>query len=199
MFDVDVCTEWCFRGARKSWLVLLRFFFMFFFWNDSSFCSCRRSSTAASFSSWALLNRRPKTSSPGCSGREAVSSWAASPSPTATLRRRWARPPTTPRRAPTRLCARSTSSLTRGDVTGQKWWDGGRCGRLRPRGSLTASQPSASSLCRTLKLWTKWFHPFQNYSYNNEHKWRKKNQRCDSTMRQLNTDLHYLFSHFKSV
>lgn len=190
MFDVDVCAEWHLWGTRKSWKVLFIFFFVP---NDSSFCSCRHSSTAASFSSLALLSRRPKTSSPGCSGREEVSSWADSPSPTAMLRRPWARPPTTHHRAPTRLCAHSTSSLTHRGVTGRQWWDGGRCGRLRPRGSLTASQPSASFLCQTLKLWTK--HGFIHLRITL--KIINRNGEKSTMWLQANTDLRYLLSHFK--
>lgn len=168
--------EWHFWGASKLGKVSL----VFFFFNDSSFCSCRRSSTAASSSSSGLLSRHPKMSSPGSWGREEVSSWADSPSPTATWHRPWARPPTTRRRAPTRPCAHSTSSSTRGGVTGQRWWDGGRCGRLHPHGSSTASQPSPSFRCRTLKLWTKTnFYHLQNH-------WEQVNRNVNKSRMWLN-------------
>lgn len=113
--------------------------------------SCRHSSTAVSSSYSAPLSRRLKMSSPSCSGRAGVSSWAGSPNPTATWLRRWAPPLTTQSRAPTRPSAHSTSSSTLKAQTGWRWSGEGRCGQLHPPGSSTASQPSASCLCLTLK------------------------------------------------
>lgn len=115
------------------------------------FSSCRHSSTAVSSSCSAPLSRRLKMSSPSCSGRAEVSSWAGSPNPTATWLRRWAPLLTTQSRAPTRPSAHSTSSSTPKAHTGWRWCGEERCGQLHPRGSSTASQPSASCLCLNLK------------------------------------------------
>lgn len=135
---------------------------MYFF-----FPSCRHSSTAVSSSYSAPLSRRLKMSSPSCSGRAGVSSWAGSPNPTATWLRRWAPPLTTQSRAPTRPSARSTSSSTFKAQTGWRWSGEGRCGQLHPPGSSTASQPSASCLCLTLKQQAKthFLYTFKHLSF----------------------------------
>lgn len=117
----------------------------------ATFCSSRRSSMAVSSSSTAPLCHHPKTSSPSCSGREPVSSWGGSLSPTVTWHKPWARLPTMHRRAPTKPSALSISSLTPKGLTGWQWWGEERCGPPPPPGSSAASQPSASSLCRNLR------------------------------------------------
>lgn len=113
--------------------------------------------TDASSSCWAPLKHLPKMSSPSCSGRQEVSSWAVSPNPTATWLKPSVRLPTTLCQALTRPCAPSTSSLTLAGLTSQRWWDEGRCGRLPPPGSSIVSQPSSFFLCLSHKYRSKSF------------------------------------------
>lgn len=112
---------------------------------------------AVSSSFWDPLRRLPKMSSPSCSRREGVSSWAGSQSPTAMWHKPWTQLPTTPCQSLTRRSAPSTSSLTPKGHTSPQWSDEARYGQLPPPGLSTASQPSGSFLYQTLKNWTENF------------------------------------------
>lgn len=107
---------------------------------------------AVSSSSSAPLRGQPKTSSPSCCKKEAANFWGGSQSLTATLHRLWMQQPTMQSQALTRHSAPSTSSTTHREPTSRRLSDEGKCGPLPQPGSSTALQPSASSLCLSIKL-----------------------------------------------